>query len=56
LFTYFETKTELLNQLYLELKGEMAAAALKGLPARAEPRERFFWRLAKLDKLGSCVP
>lgn len=46
LFTYFETKTELLNQLYLELKGEMAATALKGLPARAEPRERMFhtWR------------
>jgi hypothetical protein len=35
-------QTELLNQLYLELKGEMAAAALKGLPVRAEPRERFF--------------
>jgi AcrR family transcriptional regulator len=33
LFTYFETKAELLNQLYLELKTEMAAAALKGLPA-----------------------
>jgi AcrR family transcriptional regulator len=42
LFTYFKTKTELLNQLYLELKGEMAAAALKGLPAKAEPREQFF--------------
>ena len=46
LFTYFETKTELLNQLYLELKREMAAAALKGLPARAELREQMFhtWR------------
>jgi AcrR family transcriptional regulator len=42
LFTYFETKTELFNQLYRELKGEMAAAAMKGLPATAEPRERFF--------------
>ena len=46
LFTYFATKTELLNQLYLELKGEMAAAALKGLPAKTDPRERMFhaWR------------
>jgi len=46
LFTYFETKTELLNQLYIELKGQMAAAALNGLPSRAPHRERFFhiWR------------
>jgi AcrR family transcriptional regulator len=46
LFTYFETKTELFNQLYLELKSEMAATALKGLPAKAELRERMFhtWR------------
>ena len=42
LFTYFETKTELFNQLYRELKSEMAATAVKGLPASAEPRERFF--------------
>jgi AcrR family transcriptional regulator len=27
LFTYFETKTDLFNQLYLELKIEMASAA-----------------------------
>ncbi|MFJ9151617.1 TetR/AcrR family transcriptional regulator [Streptomyces sp. NPDC102270] len=33
LFTYFDTKADLLNQLYLELKGEMGAAALGGLPA-----------------------
>jgi AcrR family transcriptional regulator len=32
LFTYFETKADLLNHLYLELKSEMAAAALEGLP------------------------
>ena len=46
LFTYFETKADLFNQLYLELKGEMASAALKGLPAGAELREQFFhvWR------------
>lgn len=46
LFTYFETKTELLNQLYVELKGQMVAAALKGLPHEASHRERLFhlWR------------
>jgi AcrR family transcriptional regulator len=38
LFTYFETKTDLYNQLYLELKSEMASAALEGLPARAAIR------------------
>ena len=41
LFTYFETKTDLFNQLYLELKTEMASAALKDLPTRAEPREQL---------------
>jgi AcrR family transcriptional regulator len=42
LFTYFETKTDLFNQLYLELKAGMASAALKGLPAEAELRDQFF--------------
>jgi len=42
LFTYFETKTDLFNQLYLELKAGMASAALEGLPAGAELREQFF--------------
>ena len=41
LFTYFETKTDLFNQLYLELKTEMASAAMKDLPTRAEPREQL---------------
>jgi AcrR family transcriptional regulator len=38
LFTYFETKADLFNQLYLELKAGMASAALEGLPAEAELR------------------
>jgi AcrR family transcriptional regulator len=42
LFTYFETKTDLFNQLYLELKSEVVAAALKDLPANAELPEQFF--------------
>jgi AcrR family transcriptional regulator len=44
LFTYFETKTDLFNQLYLELKTEMASTAMKGLSTDAEPRERL-WNL-----------
>jgi len=39
LFTYFETKKDLFNALYLELKGEMASAAMKGL---ADIRKQFF--------------
>lgn len=42
LFTYFETKTDLLNQLYLELKAGMATAAVQGFPAGAALREQFF--------------
>jgi len=46
LFTYFETKTELFNQLYLEIKTEMATAAMKDVPEGADLREQFFlvWR------------
>jgi AcrR family transcriptional regulator len=33
LFTYFETKADLLNVLYIELKTERAEAALEGLSA-----------------------
>ena len=45
LFTYFETKADLLNQLYIELKAEMAAAALDGLPSEIDIREQalFMW-------------
>jgi AcrR family transcriptional regulator len=34
LFTYFETKADLFNQLYLELKIEMASAAMKNHACR----------------------
>ena len=39
LFTYFATKADLLNQLYLELKGEMATVALGGSSAEGNVRE-----------------
>ena len=42
LFTYFETKADLFNQLYLELKAEVVSAAMKRLPERAELREQVF--------------
>lgn len=41
LFTYFETKADLLNQLYIELKAEMAAAALDRLPGQDHTRDRM---------------
>ena len=41
LFTYFKTKTDLLNQLYVELKSEMAATALRGLPSDQGVREQM---------------
>jgi AcrR family transcriptional regulator len=42
LFTYFETKPDLFNQLYLDLKAGMASAALVGLPAKADLRKQVF--------------
>jgi AcrR family transcriptional regulator len=46
LFTYFETKADLFNQLYVELKSEMAAAALEGLSREGDVREQLLqmWR------------
>jgi AcrR family transcriptional regulator len=45
LFTYFETKADIFNQLYLELKTEVASTALSDLPTEADPREQLlhFW-------------
>jgi AcrR family transcriptional regulator len=42
LFTYFETKADMFDQLYLELKTGMASAALEGFPRGAELREQLF--------------
>ncbi|MEU8143061.1 TetR/AcrR family transcriptional regulator [Nonomuraea sp. NPDC048901] len=41
LFTYFSTKAELFNHLYLELKTGMANASLEGFSVEAPPREQF---------------
>lgn len=40
LFTYFETKADLMNHLYVELKAEMAAAALDRLPTKSDIRKQ----------------
>src|SRR5258708_11063142 len=42
LFTYFETKADLFNQLYLELKSEIASMAMKDVPEGSELRNQFF--------------
>jgi AcrR family transcriptional regulator len=57
LFTYFKTKTDLFNQLYLELKTELAIGAMN-LPADVEVHEQFFhlwkkwmnWAIANPEK------
>jgi AcrR family transcriptional regulator len=45
-FTYFETKADLLNQLFLELKAEMASTTMKDVPEDAGMREQAHqvWR------------
>jgi AcrR family transcriptional regulator len=42
LFTYFETKTDLFNQLFLELKMELATGSMN-LPVDSEIHEQFFY-------------
>ncbi len=42
LFTYFPTKADLFNQLYLELKSEMGAAAVRDVQEARSSREHFF--------------
>jgi AcrR family transcriptional regulator len=63
LFTYFETKADLFNQLYLELKMEMASVAMKNLPAGAEHREQLLhvwqqwmnWAVSHPDKRRALI-
>jgi len=58
LFTYFETKADLLNALYIEIKTELAQASLAGLPAKANTRkqmqhmwtQRLRWAIGAPDK------
>lgn len=58
LFTYFPTKADLFNQLYLELKLGMAAASLQDVPRSGPLRDQFskmwsnwmHWALNERDK------
>jgi len=58
LFVYFDTKATLVNELYVELKAEMTAAATAGLDGRDESREQvghmwgqwLRWNTANPDK------
>ncbi|WP_207857991.1 TetR/AcrR family transcriptional regulator [Lucifera butyrica] len=56
LFTYFETKADLLNQLYLELKAEMATAALDGLPKESDIRQQAFYMWSHLLRWATSYP
>jgi AcrR family transcriptional regulator len=40
-FTYFETKSDLLNELYLQLKSDQAKATVTDLPAEADVRDQL---------------
>ena len=42
LFTYFETKADLMNQLYLDLKAELASVSVTGLPVKGDLRQQAF--------------
>jgi AcrR family transcriptional regulator len=56
LFTYFETKADLLNQLYVELKTEMASVALEGLPREVELRDQMFHMWSNWMTLAVAKP
>ena len=56
LFTYFETKADLLNQLYLELKTEMAKTALDGLPPDDDTREQLFHAWSRWLRWATSCP
>lgn len=55
-FTYFETKTDLMNQLYVELKAEMAAAAIDGLPTEGDIREQMLYMWFRWLRWATSCP
>ena len=56
LFTYFETKADLLNHLYVELKTEMGLAALHELPAASDPREQVLSMWSRWLRWATSFP
>lgn len=56
LFTYFATKDELLNRLYLELKEDLSEAMQKGLPATHGLRNRLRYCWQQYVQWGVMFP
>jgi AcrR family transcriptional regulator len=56
LFTYFETKADLLNRLYVELKTEMAMVALDGIPTERDIREQALHMWSHLLHWATSCP
>jgi AcrR family transcriptional regulator len=56
LFTYFDTKADLFNQLYLELKTEMGTAALGGLPDDLGVREQMLYMWSRWLRWATAYP
>ena len=56
LFTYFETKHELIDQLYLELKVEMASLAVADLPTDSDPRTQVLHLWTRWLELAKACP
>jgi AcrR family transcriptional regulator len=56
LFTYFETKADLLNQLYLELKADMGTAALGGLPTGGDVRDQMLHMWSRWLRWAASCP
>jgi len=56
LFNYFQTKADLLSQLYLELKTEMAAAALDGLPTESDIRKQALYMWSHWMRWATSCP
>ena len=56
LFTYFETKADLLNQLYVKLKAEMGEAAVKGLPAESNLRDQVLHMWSHWMRWATACP
>ncbi|HXP40472.1 MAG TPA: helix-turn-helix domain-containing protein, partial [Candidatus Acidoferrales bacterium] len=56
LFAYFETKADLLNRLYVELKAEMAAGALDGIPTESDIRTQMFHMWSNVLRWATDCP
>src|ERR1700734_1590690 len=56
LFAYFETKADLLNRLYVDLKAEMAAGALDGIPTESDIRTQMFHMWSNVIRWATDCP